>query len=380
MVEFPKEEYWKNVGKYSLGNFAYGFSSWLIREINKEKYDHIFFLSRDGYIMQLAAERMATEEFLKKSSYLYVSRRSLIVPTLHLYDGYEQRVNVMSWKKHFTIRDFIEEFGLNFSVYYEHISSIVPNVDTVFERDTLKDSIQLINVYRCLEKQITENSKREYELIIAYFRQEGFSDGSKLAIVTICKSANLAVDIRGYYIGIRDECKYFENQKMKGFLYFGKERGEYQRIERLATSIIETFFACDTGSVRCYEERNHSIVPVLKENSKTGKKSEALQILHNSALARIEQLKTITSVDIQNYDPMVYFYGFKRIALEPTQYDAWEVALFVEEDEIHGTAYYLLHPNRIKKDIHKLEWKLGQLKRVLRLRIDYLNLYNKLDC
>lgn len=388
--EFLKDFYWEQVGKYSLGNFLFGYTKWLIRELETEQYDRVFFLSRDGFIMQKAMEIMASKELISKSSYLYASRRALIVPSLHLYDDYKERCGIMFWKKHYTIKEFVSNFGIEYEDYKGKIEKCIINPDHIYERDELFSNTELINVYRCLEQTIEKNSKREYELLIQYLKQEGFA--RKVAIVdsgwfgnlqnAIEKNINeagLNAEVHGYYIGIRDRCKYFESQKMKAYLYFGKKRMENQINEIRATAIVEAFCSHSEGSAKCFKKEKESIIPVLNENSYDCRKYKILSIIQKSALERVKQLSMVQSVNIWHYDPAVYFYGFYRIGITPTLYDAWEIARFVEDDDIHGAGYYLMHPNRIKKDIHELNWKLGQLKRILRLKFDYMKVYDFFD-
>ncbi len=388
--KFSKALYWKQIGEYSLGNFLFGYVEWLTKELEAGQYDRVFFLSRDGFIMQKAMELMASKELINKSSYLYASRRALIVPALHLYEGYQERCGIMFWKKHYTIKEFVGNFGLEYEEYQEKIEKIVSNPMRVYERDELFTNSELLQVYECLEQNIAENSIKEYELLIGYFKQEGFA--GKVAIVDSgwfgnlqnaieknIKEAGIQAEVHGYYIGIRESCRYFESQKMKAYLYFGKERMDNQINEIRATAVVEAFCSHNEGSAKCFKKENESFIPVLKEDGSHEKQHEILNSIQNGALDRIKLLNKVQSFDIRHYEPQVYFYGFYRVAIMPTLYDAWEIGGFVEDGDLHGTGYYLIHPDRLKRDIHELNWKLGQLKRVLRLKLDYMKIYDCLD-
>ncbi len=388
--EFLKDFYWEQVGKYSLGNFLFGFTKWLISKLEAGHYDHVFFLSRDGFIMQKAMEIMASKELINKSSYLYASRRSLIVPALHLYDSYKERCAIMFWKKHYSIKEFVSNFGVEYEDYKEKIEKFIKNPDYVYERDELFSNTELISIYKCLEQMIEENSKKEYELLIQYLKQEGFEGNVAIvdtgwfgnlqnAIEKNISVARVNAKVHGYYIGIRDKCKYFENQAMSAYLYYGQEHMHNQINEIRATAVVEAFFSHNECSTKCFKKENGSIVPVLQNNHSDNKKCDILNTLQKSALDRVKQLNMLKNINVQYYDPEVYFYGFYRIGIRPTLFDAWEIARFVENVDIHGTGYYLKHPNRIKKDIHELNWKLGQLKRVLRLKLDYMKVYALFD-
>lgn len=388
--EFHKEYYWKQVGRYSLGNFLFGYINWLIGELERENFSKIFFLSRDGYIMQKAMEILSSKELADKSIYLYASRRSLIVPTLHLYRGYVDKCKIMCWKKHFTIHYFIINFGLNYNDYKQQIQQIVKDDTRIYERSELFLDEELINVYKELEKAIEENSKREYELIVQYLKQNGFQ--GKVAIIdtgwfgnlqnaieTINRTAKIDADIHGYYIGIRENCIYYDKQKMSGYLYFGRENIQNQIDEMRATAIVEAFHSRDEGSTICYKKSDGIIVPVLAPNDLNRDRCEILDLIQKSALRRIQYLAEIKNISVIGFAPEVYFYGFYRIGIEPTVYDAWALGHFIENSRLHGLGYYLFHLNRLKRDTYELSWKIGQLKRVLKIRMNYMKLYDFLE-
>lgn len=388
--KFSRNFYWEQVGKYSLGNFLFGYTKWLLKELEVDEYNHVFYLSRDGFIMQKAMEIMACEELIKKSSYLYVSRRALIVPSLYLYDGYKERCEIMYWKKHYTIKDFVSNFGIKYEDYEKKIEKIIENSNYVYGKDELLTNIELLNVYKYLEQTIEENSKKEYDLLIQYLNQEGFEGNVAIvdtgwfgnlqnAIEKIISAAGINAKVHGYYIGIRDKCRYFESQEMSAYLYFGEEHIQNQINEVRATAIVEAFFSHDEGSTKCYKKEKEIIIPILENNHSNMEKDKILNILQKSALDRVKQLNMLQTIDIKYYEPDVYFYGFCRIGIKPTLFDAWEVARFIENGEIHGTGYYLKHPGRIKQDTYKVNWKLAQLKRILRLNLNYMRIYDIVD-
>lgn len=388
--KFLKNFYWEQVGKYSLGNFLFGYSKWLVRELEAGQYDHVFFLSRDGFIMQKAMEIMAPDKLISKSSYLYVSRRALIVPSLYLYESYKERCEIMFWKKHYTIKEFVSNFGIEYEVYKEKIEKLIKNPNYVYERDELFSNTELLNVYKCLKQVIEENSKKEHELLIHYLKQEGFEGNVAIvdtgwfgnlqnAIEKNISVAGIIANVHGYYIGIRDKCKYFDSQDMSAYLYFGQEHRKNQINEIRATAVVEAFFSHDEGSTKCFKKENGVIVPILQNNGSNNRKHKILNILQKSALDRVKQLNMFQNINIQNYEPEVYFYGFYRIGIRPTLFDAWEIGRFVESVDIHGIGYYFMHPNRIKRDTYELYWKLAQLKRILCLKLDYMRIYDKVD-
>ncbi|WP_027206774.1 hypothetical protein [Butyrivibrio fibrisolvens] len=388
---FLKDKYWYQIGKYSLGNFLYGYCRWLVQKFESQQFSKIFFLSRDGWIMMKAFQEIAPDEMVKKAKYLYASRRSLIIPCLHLYDSFEDRIGIMFWKKRFTIKDFVESFGLDYSAFKERIyNNIGADANLVFERSSILESKCLRSVYEDLKENITDNSIKEFTLLIDYLRQEQFT--GKVAIVDsgwfgniqnalqkCVNAAGLCVDIHGYYIGIRSECKYYESQKMNGFLFFGPTVTTMQEKEAKINSIIETFHSCHEGSVKKFQKAVSGLEPVLKAPDLSDKQLMVLNEIQKGAMFRVKFLNKISDLKIITINPEDVFIGFERIGLYPSLFDAWRLGEFIEGKKVQGTIYYLLHPKKIKTDIHNANWKLGQLKRLCKVKINYAWLYDILD-
>ena len=387
---FSNKYYWEQIGKYSLGNFLFGFSKWLISELEDNNYDHIFFLSRDGWIMLEAIKELGSDSLISKCKYLYASRRSLIVPTLFMYDGFEARIKAMFWKKHFTIKDFVENFGLEYEKCKSIISCITTDYNYMYERAEMLNNEVLKKVYKLLEDSITDNSIKEHKLIIKYLKQEKFEGNVAIvdtgwfgnlqnAIIHNIRKSDIDAKVTGYYIGIRDKCKYFNSQKMKAFLYCGMEQHDNQRLESKATAIIEAFFSHNEGSTKCYEDIGSRITPVLKKLESTTNQKRILDVIQNEAINRIRFLDRITLLDEVVISPLTYFIGICRIALYPNLNDAWKIGIYIETKELKNTLYYMIHPWVVKKDVYELAWKLGQLKRILKLPIDYVRFYEFVD-
>lgn len=386
---FSNEYYWQDVGKYTLGNFMYGYTRWLVRELEKENFEHIFFLSRDGWIMKQACEKIVPERLKSKFSYLYASRKSLIVPSLHLYDGYRARCSIMFWNNHFDIKEFVTAFGLEFNKYKIVLDEIVGDYSTVYSRSELLTNERLIETYSILEKDIELNSKEQYVYLIEYLKQECFE--GKVAIVDsgwfgnlqhaiekCLNSSNLNADVYGFYIGIRKDSSYIDLQKMEGFLFLGNENLTGQNLETKVNAIVEAFCSKCEGTTIGYERKNGLIVPITMTNN-CDDKEKILTALQESALDRVEFLHEIEYVLGNKVSNWMFFEGFCRIGVEPDIMDSWRIGKFVENVSLRGTKYYILHLGKVESDIHRLGWKIGQLKRVLRINIDYMKLYTYME-
>ena len=83
------KNYFENLGFSVLGPILYDFSLWLGEKT--KNMDTLLFLSRDGYIMKKAYEKLKN----KVSSYVYVSRLSLTTATIWMHPEFEDIKEIM---------------------------------------------------------------------------------------------------------------------------------------------------------------------------------------------------------------------------------------------------------------------------------------------
>jgi len=68
-----------NIGYFTMGMHIYAVARWLIEQTNKEQYENLHFMARDGYLIK-AAYQMLNEIFNVKTNlyYTYMSRKALM--------------------------------------------------------------------------------------------------------------------------------------------------------------------------------------------------------------------------------------------------------------------------------------------------------------
>lgn len=73
-----------NFGKEKLAPVLYAYIYWVLKEAKKRDIHTLYFLARDGYIMNKIARVICENEELDICCrYLYCSRMSLRMPTYH---------------------------------------------------------------------------------------------------------------------------------------------------------------------------------------------------------------------------------------------------------------------------------------------------------
>ena len=101
-----------NFGKEKLAPVLYAYIYWVLKEAKKRDIHTLYFLARDGYIMNKIARVICENEELDICCrYLYCSRMSLRMPTYHLIDD-EAYDLIFAQGYHVTVKTFFERVGL----------------------------------------------------------------------------------------------------------------------------------------------------------------------------------------------------------------------------------------------------------------------------
>lgn len=374
-----KDYFWKR-GYNCLGPLLYSYSKWLEENFLKEKYDNIFFLSRDGFIMQKAFEIVNQK---LKTKYLYASRRALIVPTLWIKNDLEDVFSVMFFQKYITIGAFIKKLGLIPEDYEKIVQKygykLEQNINIYIE----KESDNFKYFYKELQPEISKNSKKEYENLINYLNKNKFEN--KVAIVDIgwfgnmqnalqkiVDISNINAKIDGYYVGIVPYSEKQEYLKMNGFLFQKNKNEEMYLKKKFFNSIFEIAFMANHGSVKRYLKNEVEFYDFEYKGTDTFDKIEEFQ---KGALQFVKDYNNKGKVKIDEYTCMKDFFEFGN---NPTNEDIEKFKeIYFYDDEIYNiipndlSVKYLLNPRKFINEFKKSIWKTAFLKKIFKININY---------
>lgn len=256
-LQNKKESYTYKIGYKTFGIILYGFSLWLKEELERQKIKKVYFLSRDGWILQKAFNIINFNNKDINDYYLYASRRSLLVPCLHLCKNFAEVKELLNLKSKLTIKSYLNKLGIDF--YLDNIEDGVAKVIDEKEQRVLFEKLKGI---------VVENSEKEYKAITEYLKKKDFN--GKLAIVDIGWFGNMQnalymltgnEEIFGYYVGTRknENLDKLEFMKRKGYLFNNKINDNYWYVAAM-NSLFETFFLANHGSVKRFNlNKNNDI-------------------------------------------------------------------------------------------------------------------------
>lgn len=385
-----KKDYFWNMGYETFGPILYGFSKWLKNSI---KTDKLFFLSRDGYLMQKAFNLLDNDV---DSMYFYASRRALIIPTLWMDNDIKQMVDKFYIRDYIKVGNFFRKLGLDNSDFENIIISNGYEMDQKIKYEDLFSDEKFNKLFDKIKPIIHKNSKKEYKLLLKYMKDNdfcgnvsivdiGWNGNMQLAFNNLVISTGDKTNITGYYIGVLPESKNLGKIDMKAFLFDDKNNEDIYLALKVINSIFESMFLAPHGSVKKFDNINEEIVPVLLDYEyKDGVEKSAYESIQNGALKFIEDFEKSYLKLLLNIDSKLSFYNMHQFAYYPKMLDVEMFGnfCFLEDDIIYLAKpekihFYFRHPKKFLSDLYFSGWVIGFMKRLTKVNIGYSYIYKK---
>lgn len=205
-----------------FGVFLIGFCKWIHENITKEKINNIFFLARDGYIVKEVYDKLYPNENTK---YLYISRKSLVLPSIKSYNTNEI-IDSLILPPSFKIDDILSLLNIDIDKVKSKINKY--DLNKIYYRKKLNEYNDIKKLIDDLKDIIIKNIKEQEDYFTKYLKDEEFKD--KVAIIDIGwhnsiqnyfikinDKFKLNTRIFGYYVGVYDNAKKVkEPHKAKG--------------------------------------------------------------------------------------------------------------------------------------------------------------------
>lgn len=380
--------YYYNMGYECFGTILYGYSEWLKNNVDNKK---IFFLSRDGYLMKQAFEIIGSE---KNNSYFYASRRALIIPTLWMDDTLKNMLDKLYIRDYIKIDNLFRKLGIETKKYEKIINKFGFKLEDKIDYNQVFKNKKFMALFNEMKPIIHENSKKEYELLLKYLKQENFNENSiiadigwngnmQMALSNIMKSINKDSKIAGYYFGILPESKNIGKINMKGYLFDEKNNYDIYICLKVINSIFESMFLAPHGSVKKYELNNKKVKPVLLNYEyEDSVEKKAYHEIQEGALQFMRDFNNSDLKYLININPRLSFYNMKKFAYYPTNRDIEKFGdfKFLEDDIIYlakpnKISFYIMHPKIFFKDLYLSGWIIGFMKRLTKISIFYTVIY-----
>lgn len=240
----------------------------------------IYFLARDGYIMNKIACELCIKMSLDiECRYLYCSRFSLRNALYYLCESADdfESTGIFGRCARQSAYNTLSRAGLDGEqrrLIYEDVGfdgdeyRMLCNAEFDCFADKLRHSALFLDTLK-------QHSKKNYDMITAYFEQEGLFDtipfaladtgwlGSiQTALMRLVKDRITVEDIKGFYFGL---FRGLDGDKFIPFLFSGENAHKY--VPRFCNNLFECFCAAPHGMTVGYESKNGKISPIFKEQN-----------------------------------------------------------------------------------------------------------------
>ena len=384
-IDIDKNYFWK-LGYETFGPLLYSYSKWLKENFINEKYDKVFFLARDGYIMQKVFNIINKEDI--PNEYMYASRRALIVPTIWMYENLEEILNNMFLGTKISINSLIKRLGLNPEEKKELLKKYNFELETKINSNEILNNKDFLGFYEEVKEEIIQNSKEEFNNLLNYYNNIKFN--GKVAIVDIgwfgnmqnalnklVSKANINAEISGYYVGVIPDSKNQNTNIMKGFLFEKNKNEEFALKKKFFNSIFEMVFLSTHGSVKRYNGKEN-IVDMYEFEYENTDTEKSIRDFQAGAISFVEKFIESKSNEFIEINERVAFYNMIGLGNYPNLEDAEMLGdmIFYDDDIFYlakpkDLSYYITKPKEFYEDFMDSAWMPGFLKRIFKVNLPY---------
>mgnify|MGYP004466969657 CR=1 FL=1 len=377
-----------NFGYEVIGPILYGFSVWLEKKRKEDGLEKLFFLSREGLLLQKAYSYI-NSNIAQKSEYIRVSRYATCIPLLDKISNLEQLRKTVYCPKAGSIKDLL--LSCDFSV--SQIESICTQMGIYSEKVVLElDSKEENELFTLIKPILDLKAKEQYSLICGYLKQVGFQGECGIVDVgwkgTIHNNLEKICPqniIHGYYIGLRRDSAAVHNSSIlrNGFL-FGNDNKvtEIQRRLSSTLSVFENFFLSIEGTTVAYKFDENKYAAVMLSSEQCDESAENIKEIQNAALQFVKEFsKSIISANI-NITPDIAFSAYDKFAVTPSNetisflkcfkcFNTTKYSLVSE----HNLIYYTFHFKQLYRDFMNNTCKVVFMKSLFHIPLPYYKIW-----
>ena len=205
------DEYYQ-YGFEVVGLMLYGLCCWLHERFTENKHDKVFFLSRDGYLMQEAYNKLFGERAVK-NSYLYVSRNSLLMPRIWINPSLDNILDFVTTFEYLDLNQLCDILDIDTAKVYDVWEKCGLGRNESMPKKQFIHDERVNAFFEHFKGEIVMKSREKFSVLTEYLKQEGFYGnvavvdigwaGSMQRFLGEClKQANIDVQIYGYYLSM----------------------------------------------------------------------------------------------------------------------------------------------------------------------------------
>lgn len=286
------------VGSSLAGPILYPYVKWILEESVKRGIDRLYFVARDGWILQQMADIIVLEQkYPIKTYYIYGSRK---VWRLSSFDGTKEDFNrILKWSNIEEVISLADLAGV-FQLKVDELRDFLPEEFYKVDSNQSLLNIQIDNLCRHLRENVAfmeyliKSQTEKKSTVIRYLKQELDVSDDKFAFVELAGTGLtqklLARIIGNFYSGqIRNF--YFkldsihEEDRCKFLNFYPSD------LER--SFMLELLCRAPHGQTEDYIEKDGKIIPVLEKTEGEQIKAYYIEEYRDAVLAYVKQMEDI---------------------------------------------------------------------------------------
>ena len=319
--------------------------------------------------------------------YLYVSRKALRIPMLYLCNNLDEFIQYVPANKYLSRIEIFDLLGLDDSFIGEWENSGFKLNDYVFSNELQKNE-KFRDFYIAINVRQKKLAKEEYDIFIGYLMKKefkgkvavvdiGWAGTIQKCLIKITSQAGIDVNIKGFYVGLTEDAEKTINAE--GYI---PSRWNPQ----VSTAgLVEYPFLAREGSLKAMTFNGNDYVPILEEyeykNCEEG--GISVQEMQKGILDGLDALCVWEGNE--GIEANIAYLALHRISKHPRLLEARVLGDLIAFD--NGYCHYLARPDSILnyiitpkkfvKDLSDSMWKVGFLKRLIKLPLPYATFLEK---
>lgn len=287
------------IGYFALGMYMFGVTKWLLEDAQKEEYDKLVFMARDGYLP------MKAYKILKKlynnapeEDYLYVSRKALIPVIIRdKIDFYKlpETINVENKTPNEMLDYLIDCINVDKYKLKNICNKYEIDLNKRFESEVNYNYFMKIIIDNFYDQKLVDNNQKklkEYFLNIFKGRSAifdvGYSARPELYLSQLCQKS-----LDTYFLNTNEDLAY-RHSKMGGF----KLKVFFDGKPALTGFSYETIISALAPSCIGYDLKEVYIKPIFEKYDKTYQEEFFIGIMQRAAIEFVQDMVNIFDKDI----------------------------------------------------------------------------------
>jgi hypothetical protein len=393
------------LGDKVLGPLCYGFVHWLVREARAAGVEHLFFLSRDGWLLKKAFDllpRQVTDGLT--SHYLYSSRRAVWFASLKEDTSESEFNEILSGASpYLPVKVFLRRIFIEPEECIEEIraAGFSDEHDLI---TTASDRLKLYDLFKSIKPKIVARAEEERASYLAYLEHAGLMDNRKAGLVDVgwtgsvvkytralVQSVDESIELNGYFIGVGSKAKskygFEKGDCLRGYLFEFDDDAHPELLECLF--IIEKFLSPNEPSLMKMVRHKNGFKPVYKQGQRETTPFNSIVQKHALQFVKDQSRSGV----VEKIDEALFLPLLKKTLTDPDVDVARLLSQYAYSTDFgyqigakpiaatqENTAYWR-NPIQLLKDFRRARWKAGfiaqqslpariVLKTVKRTRLD----------